>query len=84
MAGGRYTALAPVERAVGAFHRLEYRPDAARAVFLRGRALLRGGRRIQAADAFTDARQRFGEISAVVWGIRSRSELARRLVDGSV
>jgi DNA-binding CsgD family transcriptional regulator len=70
-------ALAPLERAVAGFDRLGYRPDAARAVFLRGRALLRGGQRIQAADAFVDARQRFGAIGAVVWETRVVKELER-------
>jgi DNA-binding CsgD family transcriptional regulator len=70
-------AMKPLERAAAEFDRLGHRPDAARAVFLRGRALLRGGQRVQAADAFADARHRFADIGAVLWESRAIAELER-------
>ena len=75
--GEAHAAVAPLERAVAAFERLGYRPDAARAVFLRGRALLRGRQRIQAADALADARRRFADIGAPLWEARAAKELER-------
>jgi ATP/maltotriose-dependent transcriptional regulator MalT len=70
-------AIARLERAVAALDGLGYRPDAARAVFLRGRALLRGGQRVAAADAFADARSRFSELGAALWAERVGEELER-------
>jgi DNA-binding CsgD family transcriptional regulator len=70
-------ALEPLDRGVAELDRLGYRPDAARAVFLRGRALLRGGQRVQAADAFADARRRFAAVGAPVWEARAVAELER-------
>jgi DNA-binding CsgD family transcriptional regulator len=70
-------AVAPLEQAARAFDRLGYRPDGARAVFLRGRALLRGGRRVQAADALADARNRFADIGSALWEARAAEELER-------
>jgi DNA-binding CsgD family transcriptional regulator len=46
-------------------------------VFLSGRSLLRSGRRTQAADAFTDARDRFASMGAVLWEARVVEELER-------
>jgi DNA-binding CsgD family transcriptional regulator/tetratricopeptide (TPR) repeat protein len=76
-AGDAEAAVEPLERAVAAFDELGHRPDAARAVFLDGRALLRSGRRIQAADAFADARGRFAAIGAALWEARVVEELER-------
>jgi DNA-binding CsgD family transcriptional regulator len=70
-------ALAPLERAAAAFGQLGYRPDCARAVLLRGRALLRGGQRVPAADALADARRRFADMGAALWEARAASELER-------
>jgi DNA-binding CsgD family transcriptional regulator len=70
-------ALAPLGRAAAAFERLGYRPDGARAVFLRGRALLRSGHRVQAADALADARDRFADMGAVLWEARAAQDLER-------
>ena len=76
-AGDADAAVAPLERSVAAFDRLGQRPDAARAVFLCGRALLRSGHRIQAADAFANARERFSTIGASLWEARVVEELER-------
>jgi DNA-binding CsgD family transcriptional regulator len=70
-------AVAPLERGAAAFDRLGYGPDGARAVFLRGRALLRAGHRSRAADAFADARDRFARMGAVRWQARAVDELER-------
>jgi DNA-binding CsgD family transcriptional regulator len=70
-------AVAPLESAEGAFARLGYRPDAARALLARGRALLRLGQRTQAADAFADAHARFTGMGAVLWEARAAEELER-------
>ena len=76
-AGDAEAAVEPLERAIAAFDGLGHRPDAARAVYLHGRALLRCGRRIQAADAFTDARERFSAIGAALWEARVVEDLER-------
>jgi DNA-binding CsgD family transcriptional regulator len=70
-------ALAPLGRAAAAFERLGYRPDCARAIFLRGRALLRSGQRVPAADALADARRRFADMGAVLWEARAAHDLER-------
>ena len=70
-------ALAPLGRAAAAFERLGYRPDCARAVFLRGRALLRGGQRVPAADALADAHRRFADMGAALWEARAAHDLER-------
>jgi DNA-binding NarL/FixJ family response regulator len=56
---------------------LGHRPDAARAVLLRGRALLRGGHRTLAADALADARSLFADLGAELWAARATEELER-------
>jgi hypothetical protein len=72
-------AVAPLESAVESFEAIGHAPDAARAVLLRGRALLRGGHRTLAADALADARGRFAVLGGVLWGrARSRSSSAPR------
>jgi DNA-binding CsgD family transcriptional regulator len=77
-ARGRHCeAVAALARAVTALDALGHRPDAARAMFLRGRAMLRGGQRAQAADAFNDARGRFAALGAPVWEARAIDELER-------
>ena len=70
-------ALAPLDDAAAAFGRLGQRADAARAVFLAGRALLRAGRRGQAAEALADARCRFAGMGAALWEARVVEELER-------
>jgi DNA-binding CsgD family transcriptional regulator len=70
-------AIASLANAAADFDRLGHRPDAARAVLLRGRALLRGGQRVQAADAFAEARRRFADIGAALWESRAVAELER-------
>jgi DNA-binding CsgD family transcriptional regulator len=64
-------------RAAAAFERLGHRPDAARAIFLTGRALLRANRRLQAAAALADARDRFAALGAVLWEAQAVGELER-------
>lgn len=76
-AGDAEAAVAPLERAVAAFDELGHGPDAARAVFLHGRALLRAGRRTPAADALADARARFAAMGAALWEARVADELER-------
>ena len=83
-AGDPEAAVEPPERAAARFDELGHRPDAARAVFLLGRALLRSGRRTQAADAFTDARERFAAIGAALWEARGESGLAGQEADDAL
>jgi DNA-binding CsgD family transcriptional regulator len=75
--GDAKAAGAPLEHAVSAFERLGHRPDAARARFLHGRALLRAGRRNAAADALTGAREAFAAMGAATWEARAAHELER-------
>ena len=63
--------------AADAFEALGCAPDAARAILLHGRALLRAGRRGHAADALADARRRFAAIGAPLWEARAAEELER-------
>ena len=70
-------AVSPLESAEAAFGRLGHRPDAARAVLTRGRALLRLGQRTQAADAFAGARGSFADMGAALWEARAAEELER-------
>jgi DNA-binding CsgD family transcriptional regulator len=70
-------AVAPLQRAGDAFDELGYRPDAARAILLRGRALLRAGQRTQASDALADARGRFAAMGAALWEARAVDDLER-------
>jgi DNA-binding CsgD family transcriptional regulator len=70
-------AVAPLRASAEAFERLGHRPDAARALLLHGRALLRGGQRAQAADALAGARRRFAAIGAPLWEARAAEELER-------
>jgi DNA-binding CsgD family transcriptional regulator len=75
--GDADAAVPPLQRAGDAFERLGHRPDAARAIFLRGRALLRGGQRVQAADALAEAQRRFAAMGAPLWEARAVEELER-------
>jgi DNA-binding CsgD family transcriptional regulator len=59
------------------FDRLGYRPDAARAALLLGRAWIRVGRRARASQVLADARARFAEMGAVLWEARAVEELER-------
>jgi DNA-binding CsgD family transcriptional regulator len=78
LAGGAPAdAVAPLEQAIAAFDRLGYRADAARAILLRGRALLRGGQRTLASDALADARGRFAAMGAALWEARAIEDLER-------
>jgi DNA-binding NarL/FixJ family response regulator len=70
-------AASALETAASDFERLGFRPDAARSLLLRGRALLRGGRRTAAADALADARDRFAAMGARLWEARAAEELDR-------
>jgi DNA-binding NarL/FixJ family response regulator len=75
--GDAATAGALLGRAASTFQELGYRPDAARAVLLQGRALLRSGKRSAAAEALADARARFAEIGAALWEARAAWDLDR-------
>ena len=70
-------ALGPLQHAAAQFEALGFRLDAARAVLGYGRALLRAGRRGQAADALADARARFAAMSASLWEARAIEDLER-------
>jgi len=75
--GASDDAVAPLQRAGDAFDELGYGPDAARAILLRGRALLRAGQRTQASDALADARGRFAAMGAALWEARAIDDLER-------
>jgi len=70
-------AVAELRAAAATFDRLRLRPEAARSVLSLGRAMLRGGHRTAAADAFEDARDRFTRMGAVLWRDRAAEELER-------
>ncbi len=70
-------AVPHLDAAAAAFDELGYGLDAARSVLLRGRALLRAGRRSRAAESLADARSRFGHMGAALWEIRAGTELER-------
>jgi DNA-binding CsgD family transcriptional regulator len=60
-----------------ALERLGFRPDAARARLLEGRAILRDGRRSNAAEVLAAARDGFAAIGAPMWEARAVEELER-------
>ena len=70
-------AVASLRTAASAFAGLGFRPDAARAVLIEGRALLRAGQRTAAADALARARDAFAEMGAALWEARAAEELDR-------
>ena len=70
-------AARALAEAASVFERLGYRPDAARARLLEGRALLRAGRRSRAANVLGGARARFAEMRAATWEARAAEELDR-------
>jgi DNA-binding CsgD family transcriptional regulator len=70
-------AGASLERAAAEFTRLGYRPDAARALLLHGRALLRDGRRTAAGDLLAQSRDEFAAMGAALWVQRAAEELGR-------
>ncbi len=70
-------AIPQLAEAADSFDELGYRPDAARAVLLRGRALHRAGRRSRAAESLADARSRFAQMGAALWEARAVAELER-------
>ncbi|HXV35060.1 MAG TPA: helix-turn-helix transcriptional regulator, partial [Gaiellaceae bacterium] len=59
------------------FAGLGYGPDAARALLLLGRALLRSGRRSAAAESLAAARDRFASMGAALWAARAAEDLER-------
>jgi DNA-binding NarL/FixJ family response regulator len=75
--GDADAAGAALTHAAGELERLGYAGDAARAVLCQGRALLRGGLRSRASEAFADARARFAAIGAPLWEARAADELER-------
>jgi DNA-binding CsgD family transcriptional regulator len=70
-------AAGTLARAAAVLDRLGHRPDAARALHLQGRALLRAGQRAQAAEALAAARDRFVTLGAPLWEARAAEELER-------
>jgi ATP/maltotriose-dependent transcriptional regulator MalT len=75
--GEAHAAAVRLETAVSDFELLGFRPDAARATLGLGRALLRGGHRARAANAFAEAHGRFSELGATLWEARAAGELER-------
>jgi DNA-binding CsgD family transcriptional regulator len=78
LAHGRGEAAAgTLARAAAVLDRLGHKPDAARALYLRGRALLRAGQRAQAAEELAAARDRFAAMGAPLWEARAAEDLER-------
>jgi DNA-binding CsgD family transcriptional regulator len=77
LADGDVDAAAQLLRSAARFAELGFKPDAARATFLAGRALLRANQRTAAADALAAARRSFDEMGAVLWSARTSEELER-------
>ena len=75
LAAGDDAAAEALGEAAATFDSLGYRLDAARAVFLRGRALRRAGRRGDASAVLAEARARFAEMGAVPWETLAAAEL---------
>jgi DNA-binding CsgD family transcriptional regulator len=75
--GSAEAATEVLPESMSTFDRLGYRPDAARAALLLGRAWIRVGRRARASQVLADARARFAEMGAVLWEARAVEELER-------
>ena len=75
--GAAEDATEVLHESMSTFDRLGYRPDAARAALLLGRAWIRVGRRARASQVLADARARFAEMGAVLWEARAVEELER-------
>jgi DNA-binding NarL/FixJ family response regulator len=77
--GDAEAAAVTLEATAASLGRLGHRPEAARAVLAHGQALLRAGRRKQAADVLSDARDRFAAMGAGLWEARAAEEFERAL-----
>jgi DNA-binding NarL/FixJ family response regulator len=66
-----------LEASAATLEGLGFVPDAARSMLARGRALLRAGRRSQAAEALGDARHRFAQMGASLWEAQAANDLER-------
>jgi DNA-binding NarL/FixJ family response regulator len=75
LAAGHDAAADALSEAADAYESIGYRLDAARALFLRGRALRRAGRRGDASAVLAEARSRFGEMGAAPWESLAAAEL---------
>ncbi len=75
--GDAEEAESTLDHAARSFERSGHMPDAARAILIRGRALMRAGHRTRAADAFADARSRFAAMGASAWVDQAERELER-------
>jgi DNA-binding NarL/FixJ family response regulator len=75
--GEHEAAASSLEEVAETFEGLGFLPESARAIHLRGLALLRGGQRTAAADAFATARVRFDGMHAPSWASRAAEELER-------
>lgn len=75
--GSTDPAASLLEASARRFEALGFVPDAARARLGHGRALLRGGKRLLAAEAFVGARDRFVAMGATLWAARVEEELDR-------
>jgi DNA-binding CsgD family transcriptional regulator len=76
-------ATARLTDAAATFDGLGLIPEAARARLDLGRALLRAGRRTQAAKALGDAHTRFERMAAPLWQARAAAELERAQPGGT-
>jgi ATP/maltotriose-dependent transcriptional regulator MalT len=70
-------AVESLAEATSSFDALGFRPDAARALLLQGRALLRAGHRTRAAEVLAEARERFAGMGAALWEARATEDLER-------
>jgi DNA-binding NarL/FixJ family response regulator len=70
-------AAPTLEKAASGFADLGFRPDAARALLMEGRALIRSGKRTAAADVLAETRDTFSRMGARLWEARARVELER-------
>ncbi len=75
--GDAVSAIEALTRAVAAFDRLGFGPDAARAQLALGRAQIRAGKRTAPAESFSGARDRFLAMGAPRWAARAGEELER-------
>ncbi len=75
--GAAEAATGLLGEAAGAFERLGFQPDAARARLAEGRSWIRAHRRSRAAEVLADARSRFIAMGATLWAARATEELER-------
>lgn len=75
--GATDPAASLLETSARSFDALGFVPDSARALLAHGQALLRGGKRLLAAEALGETRDRFVAMGATLWAARVEEELDR-------